>query len=163
MQILVIVCFLLFALLLFKNKDNFFKASKPESTEEERLKNLVEMEDEYYRKTAAGEQTLPFVKLFYQQDCMIVKSILQSEGIPYHVKQEHLSSVLIGQGVAGQNDTYFYILRKDYEGALKIINDFIAQKEKSFHKPKTISRVIPFSTYNPKRDDTVAIIIFQKE
>lgn len=89
------------------------------AAEDKALDDVVEMEDAFFEAVRGGKKSIKFMYLFYQEDIMIIRSLFQSEGIPYRRENEHLSSILVGSGVAGTNYTAFYILREDYEDALK--------------------------------------------
>lgn len=140
------------------------------STEEsEALENIVEMEDAFFEAVRGGKKSIKFMYLFYQEDIMIIKSLFQNEGIPFRTENEHLSSILVGSGVAGTNYTAFYILREDYEDALKIVKEYAENKHiETSDKVSTglMTKFIDFvsaANFIPKKTETSGIIIFKLE
>lgn len=133
------------------------------------LDGIIEMEDVFFQEARKGKTAVKFMHLFYLKDIMILKSLFQSEGIPYKIENEHLPSVLAGYGVTGFNHTDFYILKENYEDALKIVTEYAKNKklnEKSGGKGRLAGSLITMaiaSSYIPGKDETAGIVVFKLE
>ena len=90
-------------------------------------KELEEMnyEKDFFQRTQAGEKSQLLMSLASQQDCLMLRSLLYSEGIPSYVEGEHMNNVY--GGISGTMTTVvaikLYILCADYDKALEIIKD----------------------------------------
>ena len=128
------------------------------------LDGIIEMEDVFFQEARKGKTAVKFMHLFYLKDIMIL-----SEGIPYKIENEHLPSVLAGYGVTGFNHTDFYILKENYEDALKIVTEYAKNKklnEKGGGKGRLAGALITMalaSSYIPDKDETAGIVVFKLE
>jgi hypothetical protein len=78
-------------------------------------KGNIEMEDIFYSEVKNGEKIYKIMEIFKELDVMFLKSLFQSEQIPYFFE-----SVMED----GSTRTGFYILEKDYCDAIKIIEEY---------------------------------------
>ena len=82
-------------------------------------------EKDFFQRTQAGEKSQLLMSLASQQDCLMLRSLLYSEGISSYVEGEHMNNVY--GGISGTMTTVvaikLYILCADYDKALEIIKD----------------------------------------
>jgi DNA gyrase/topoisomerase IV subunit B len=63
---------------------------------------------------------------------MFIKSLFQSENIPYYIEFENISRMRPGMYIGDLgNYNLVYILEKDYHDALKIVKKYIQGKKRS--------------------------------
>ncbi|UTC61423.1 DUF2007 domain-containing protein [Treponema sp. OMZ 787] len=139
------------------------------AAEDEALENIVEMEDIFFEAVKSGKKAVKFMHLFYQEDLMMIKSLFQSEHIPYRIENEHVASVLVGYGVTGFNHTDLYILREDYDDAFKIVKEYAENKQLSgtsssmAEKAGAVITVLLASSFIPDKNETSGIVVFKLE
>lgn len=83
-----------------------------------------EMEARFYREAARGKKVLRFLHIYSQFDVMLIKSLLQSEGIPFHTEFEHMNKVRPGLAIRNYNQITVTILDEDYRDALELIRTY---------------------------------------
>ena len=85
----------------------------------------MDFEKLFFERTKAGEKSQLLMSIASQQDCLMLRSLLFSEGIPSYVEGEHMNNIY--GGISGTMTTVvaikLYILCDDYDKALEIIND----------------------------------------
>jgi hypothetical protein len=104
--------------------DNSKKKPDAEITDE-----LVEMEDIFFEKIRNGATEIRFLDIYTQYDLMILKSLFQSEGIPYRTEFECLAKVKSGPHIGGQNNIYLYILKEDIDDAIELVKNYLQSKQ----------------------------------
>jgi hypothetical protein len=87
-------------------------------------KENTEMIDMFYEEVKNGENIYKLMNVFNQFDLMFIKSLFQSEQIPYHMESEHLSKMRPGMQIGSFGNADIYILEKDYNDAIKIIEEY---------------------------------------
>jgi hypothetical protein len=117
-----------------------------ERTENENNKNEIdnndnkfnEIEEKYFYEVSNGKRKYKFLKIDNQFDLMFIKSIFQSENIPYYVEFENISKIRPGMYIGDLgNYTLLYILDEDYDDAVKIIKDYLETKRTNKENNKT--------------------------
>jgi hypothetical protein len=88
----------------------------------------IEMEDIFLNEIQKGEKSCKIMDVSDQVDLMLVKSLFQSEQIPYKAEFEHGSALYAGAPVI---ETAVYVLKKDHDDALKVIEEYDKAKLKS--------------------------------
>jgi hypothetical protein len=88
----------------------------------------VEMENIFFDEVEKGEKTCKLLDVYDQVDIMFVKSLFQSEQIPYKIEFEHGSTLYAGTSVI---ETAVYVLEKDHEDAIKILDEYTKSKLKN--------------------------------
>ena len=151
----------------WKENSEGVKLNDGTAAEDEALDDVVEMEDAFFEAVQSGKKAVKFMHLFYQEDLMMIKSLFQSEHIPYRVENEHVASVLVGYGVTGFNHTDFYILREDYDDAFKIVKEYAENKRLSgkvsgmADKMGAVITVLFASSFIPDKHETSGIVVFK--
>lgn len=173
MNLVILITVIIFVVSIFKNqikKAEFGTVLSDSSTEEKTaLDDIVEMEDAFFEAVKNGREAVKFMHLFYGQDIMMLKAAFQSEGIPYKIENEHLPQVLTGQGVIGFYHSDFYILKEDYEDALKIVQEYVENKKNGGQSEAAnkavcdLISIVTASSYVPDKTETAGIVIFKLE
>lgn len=110
----------------------FYKSfTKPDFEDISNREDFVEnFEDEFFKRTQAGENHQLFLSISSQRDCAIIRSLLSADNIPTYVEGEHMNNIY--GGIAGTMNAVvavkLYVLTEDYDRALEITRDFIEKK-----------------------------------
>lgn len=109
----------------------FFLNAKKNAKNELLTANLAEGQEEpdfekdFFARTEQGEKSQLLLSMASLQDCILLRSLLFSEGIPTHVEGEHMNNIY--GGLTGTMTsvvaTKLYILCSDYDKAVEIIKD----------------------------------------
>jgi DNA modification methylase len=143
-------------------KDNNVKSQDAMEPNEEN----IEMTDIFYEEVRNGETTYKLMNVFNQFDLMFIKSLFQSEQIPHYIESEHVSRIRPGMQIGSFGNADVYILEKDYDDAVRIIEEYRKNKEKNYSEKQTIRKpveVLVGSWPVPEADDTNGIIIRYKK
>jgi hypothetical protein len=100
----------------------------------------IEMEEIFYKEVRNGEKTYQLLNVYNQFDLMFVKSIFQSEQIPYNIESENVSRIRPGMQVGSFGNADIYILDKDYDDAIKIIEEYKQNKLDNYKEKQTIRK-----------------------
>ena len=88
--------------------------------------DLPDFEKGFFERTQAGEKSQLLLTLASQQDCAIIRSLLQAENIPSYTEGEHMNNIY--GGLSGTMTTVvaikLYILCADYDKAVDIIKNY---------------------------------------
>ena len=91
-----------------------------------RGEDLPDFEKGFFERTQAGEKSQLLITLASQQDCAIIRSLLQAENIPSYTEGEHMNNIY--GGLSGTMTTVvaikLYILCADYDKAVDIIKNY---------------------------------------
>lgn len=131
MQITLIVLILvaIFGFLFYnkyiKNrKDN----KKIEDQKDNETENIPDFDQVFFERTQIGEPYQLFLTLATQQDCALIRGLLQAENIPTYIEGEHMNNIY--GGITGNMTSVvgikLYILCKDYDTAYDIVKNFKA-------------------------------------
>jgi hypothetical protein len=124
-----------FGLIARKRTENLENENKTEDdTQENDLmeNNKNEMEEMFFHEVSNGKERYRFLIIDNQFDLMFVKSLFQSENIPYYIEFEHVSSIRPGMFIGDLgNYNVLYILDEDYNDAIKVIKSYIETKRKN--------------------------------
>jgi hypothetical protein len=99
---------------------------------------------------------------------MFIKSLFQSENIPYYVEFENTSRMRPGMYVGDLgNYNLLYILDEDYNDAIKVVKKYIATKKKNNNKNvseniRNVSEILIGNWKVPSATDTNGIEIIYK-
>ena len=118
---LIVVIIFAFVIILFIKKQNSNISSEEKNQEETDFRDLNE---EFFTKSQ-GENIIPFVRIYAPKDKIILRSILDSEGIPTYVASEHTNNLLPGVRIQGHSDIIIYIIANDQNHARDIVKDYI--------------------------------------
>jgi hypothetical protein len=113
--------------------------------EEDPVRDVLERQDrelkaKYANGLAAGSTARRLVRVYSQVDQSLIKSLLDSRGIPSDLLFANTSGLRIGVGIPGFNDVVFVVLDTDYEAAREIVQDYAASLEEGEQKPGTVIR-----------------------
>ena len=100
--------------------------------------------NEKFFNNAEGRSPIPFVRTYAPKDKMLIRSILDSEGIPTYVGSEHINNILPGVRIQGHADSVIYIFRDDRWRALPVVEDYIRDLVESAN-PGLNARAIDFA------------------
>lgn len=104
-----------------KNKKGNNEIKQPKEGEE-----LPDFEHNFFERTKTGEKSQLFLSLAAQQDCAIIRSLLQAENIPSYTEGEHMNNIY--GGITGSMTSVvaikLYILCNDYDKALEIVKNY---------------------------------------
>ena len=118
---IVVVIIVIVMLLSAFAKSRIMKKTPTESgapKDDQAADSKTDMENVYFEEIAKGEKPYRLMEITDQFELMFLKSLFQSEQIPYNVDSEHVSSLYPGI------KTGFHILEKDYNDAMEIVEDF---------------------------------------
>ena len=127
MTIKLVVCAILLLIIGYR----FFRRSKTSKNKPDTgTGRKVETESKFFEAVNNGKGKMQFLKIDNQMDLVFIKSLFQSENIPYYVEFETVSRVRpsINLGDLG-NYTLLYILEEDYNDALAIVEDYLDSRE----------------------------------
>jgi hypothetical protein len=127
---------------------------------------IIEMEELFYQEVERGEKTYYLMDILNQFDLMFVRSLFQSEEIPYFIESEHISKIRPGMQIGSFGNAGAYILEKDYDNAVKIIEEYKKNKNKNHKDKQTIRKPLEILFGNwtvPEADDTGGIILRYKK
>jgi hypothetical protein len=88
----------------------------------------IEMENIFSDEVKKGEKPFKLMDVYDQIDVMLLKSLFQSEQIPYKIEFEHGSRIYAGSSII---ETAVFILEKDREDAIKILEEYDKAKLKN--------------------------------
>jgi hypothetical protein len=166
--------FLIIVIILWAVIKNKSQKDNKNETDDNNMKNQelvddekdIEMEDMFYEEIGNGEKTYQLIYVFNQFDLMFIKSLFQSEQIPYYIESEHISSIRPGMQIGAFGNANVYILEKDYNDAIKIIEEYRNNKMKNYNEKITIRKpaeVLIGAWPVPEAGDVNGIIIKYKK
>jgi hypothetical protein len=166
--ILIIVILVLWAIMknITQGSSNGIEDTIDNKKEKELDNNIIEMEEVFYQEVAKGEKIYYLMDILNQFDLMFVKSLFQSEEIPYLIESEHISKIRPGMQIGSFGNAGAYILEKDYDNAVKIIEKYKKNKRKNYKEKQTFRKPLEILFGNwsvPEADDIGGIIIRYKK
>lgn len=87
-----------------------------------------DMENIFIEEVSAGEKSSRIAFIYSLSDLIILKSLFQSEQIPFFCEFEHLSKIKTGLPIEQINNVIFNVLDKDISDALFLINEYRKNK-----------------------------------
>ena len=132
--IIIAIIFLIFGLihkLSNHNTENEHNNDLTESGEvlpdDSKYMDCTEM---YFSEIKNGQKPFKFINIYDQSDLMLIKSLLQAEGIPYYIMNEYSSKVHPAIQISTNIIRNLNILERDYEIVAKIIQEYEQNKDK---------------------------------
>lgn len=116
------------AILVFALYSKFWKKGNKNKTKRVEGQGVPEMEKIFLDRVSAGSDMYAIASVYGKYDIMTLKSLLQSEQIPYYFEFENTSKTLIGIPPATNNATIIKVLDKDYDDALLVLNKYVKNK-----------------------------------
>ena len=102
------------------------KAARPEPGEGELAEDAVrgiDMDGEFLAK-AGGRPTTDAIRLYSQEDCALLRSMLYSCGIMSLVRYPNMNSLRPGAGIPGYNDIVITLYEDDLGEAGEIVDEY---------------------------------------
>ena len=97
---------------------------KTDQNDEEKM----DMENIFFNEVKNGEKTCLLTNILDQLDLLLIKSLFQSEQIPYYVEFKHFSSIYPFLNIGTLANENIYILEKDYDDVIKLIEEYKTKK-----------------------------------
>jgi len=93
-----------------------------------------------------------------ENELMVLRSVLECEGIPYRIQNEHFGGLYRGLNIFALNERIIFVDESDYERAWVVARDFLKAMERtSGTSPETGSiSTIPRPECFPRNTDTGA-------
>ncbi len=118
--------FLLYNKYVKKDRNIDSQKKDDKNTDKKEGEDLPDFEKGFFERTQAGEKSQLLITLASQQDCAIIRSLLQAENIPSYTEGEHMNNIY--GGLSGTMTTVvaikLYILCADYDKAVDIIKNY---------------------------------------
>ncbi|MDR1836303.1 MAG: DUF2007 domain-containing protein [Treponema sp.] len=117
---------------LFRSKFKDKNGIKKDRNDNEKIINendKIEIEKVFFEKIKDGEKAFKIMIIYSQLDLMLIKSLFHLEQIPYYVEFEYSSAIYPGTFIDSLANSNIYILEKDYDDAIKIIEEYKNKKE----------------------------------
>ncbi|MCR5765573.1 MAG: DUF2007 domain-containing protein [Treponema sp.] len=118
--------FLLYNKYVRKDRNIDSQKKDDKNTDKKEGEDLPDFEKGFFERTQAGEKSQLLLTLASQQDCAIIRSLLQAENIPSYTEGEHMNNIY--GGLSGTMTTVvaikLYILCADYDKAVDIIKNY---------------------------------------
>lgn len=128
LTLVIFILVAIFGYLLYNKyvrKDRNIDSQKKDDKRKE-SEDLPDFEKGFFERTQAGEKSQLLLTLASQQDCAIIRSLLQAENIPSYTEGEHMNNIY--GGLSGTMTTVvaikLYILCADYDKAVDIIKNY---------------------------------------
>ena len=119
------------AIAVFALFNRYWKNDKKNGKKHKEKDVIPEMERIFLDKVSTGSKMYGIASVYDQYDIMTLKSLLQSEQIPYYFEFENTSRNLIGLPPSAANDTIIKILDADYDDALLVLSTYVENKSTS--------------------------------
>jgi hypothetical protein len=84
----------------------------------------IEMERVFLDEVAAGKRAFRIASVYNQYDIMFIKSLFQSEQIPYYFEFENMSKLRTGIPVFSFNNALLNVLEGDYDDAYAVLKAY---------------------------------------
>ena len=88
---MILLLIAIFAILILKRFRKQDEVKKIESDADKEL-NEMDFEKLFFERTKSGEKAQLLLSIASQQDCLMLRSLLFSEGIPSYVEGEHMNN-----------------------------------------------------------------------
>jgi hypothetical protein len=174
-EILLFVIVLVFVFGLLARKRTEYIETKNKTEDDIQESDLIEnndnynkMEELFFQEISNGKERYRFLIIDNQFDLMFVKSLFQSENIPYYIEFEHVSSIRPGMFVGDLgNYNVLYILDEDYHDAIKVIKNYIETKRKNTEpqaaeNARNLAEIIVMNWRVPSANDMNGIHVIYK-
>mgnify|MGYP001016907035 CR=1 FL=1 len=105
---------------------------------------IFEMEEVFLNEVSHGEKSCRIAFIYSISDLIILKSLLQSEQIPFICEFEHLAKIKTGLPIAQVNNIILNVLERDIPDSLFILNEFKKTKPVDRSLQTKIRSIIEF-------------------
>ena len=125
--IIFIFLVIIFALISKINIENSYKNKEDRKRIDTKIYSNIE--EQFFIDVNNGKEKIKYLKIDNQFDLMFIKSLFQSENIPFYIEFEHISRMRPGMYVGDLgNYNLLYILKEDYIIANEIVSEYIKKK-----------------------------------
>jgi len=107
-----------------KKRDAEAKAGTPADGDAAAPEEGVEMERAFLDEVSAGRRAVRIASVYNQYDIMFIKSLFQSEQIPYYFEFENMSKLRTGIPVFSFNNALLNVLEDDYDDARAVLEAY---------------------------------------
>jgi hypothetical protein len=117
-----------------------------------------DMENSFFNEISERNRPYKLLNIYFPLDLMIIKSLFISEQIPYYVEFEHFMGVRPFVHIINYNNTNLYILEKDYNDAIIVLENYLKGKTLNNHKIREKVRnlfellLISWVVYSPQNN-----------
>jgi hypothetical protein len=109
-----------------------------EDTEENGRENeSIEIEELFFENIRNKEKRYKIMTINNQLDLMLIKSLFESEQLPYYIEGEHVFR--LNRGVAS-----VYILEKDYNDVITVVENYLNNKKNNYKEMTKIRKALEF-------------------
>jgi hypothetical protein len=77
-----------------------------------KTEEIIEMTEIFYEEVKNGEKKYKLMSIFNQFDLIFIKSLFQSERIPYYIESEHISRIKPGIQIGSFGNADIYIRKR---------------------------------------------------
>lgn len=121
--LIILILVAIFGFLLY---NKYIKNQHSETSDESKEEDIPDFEHDFFNRTQNGEKSQLFLSLAAQQDCAMIRSLLQAENIPTYTEGEHMNNIY--GGITGSMTSVVaikvYILCSDYDKAFEIVKSY---------------------------------------
>jgi hypothetical protein len=101
-----------------------------------------DIEKAFFEGIKGGNFSYKLLSIYTPLDLMMIRSLFISENIPYYVEFEHLMKLQPFVNSLNYNNVNFYILEKDYDDAIIVVDNYLENKILNEYKIKDVLRSI---------------------
>ena len=91
--------------------------------------DFTDYKELYFNEIKNGNKPYKIMNIYNQFDLMLIKSLLQSEKVPYYIENEHTSRLRPGMQLGSFKNTIVNILERDYEKTVNLIHEYKKNKK----------------------------------
>ena len=137
--ILVAIAILAVYIFVFRKKKSANRNDTGVSQKDTEFKDL----DEDFFEKSQGRDVAPIVRVYASKDKVLIRSLLDSEGIPTYVGSDYINNLFPGVQLQGHSNTVVYIIADDRTRAKNVIEDYIRNLVSSMN-PKIDAKAVDF-------------------
>ena len=103
---------------------------------------FLDMENQFFNEVTNGKYAQRIAFIYSMSDLIIVKSLFESEQIPFFCEFEHLSKVKTGLPITQVNNIILNVLEDDINDAIFIITEYKKNKSIKLNRDIKIRSVL---------------------
>jgi hypothetical protein len=125
--------------------------------------DAIEMEKVFFERIQNGSSAIRIANIYGQLDTMLIKSVLQSEQIPYYIEFENISRLRTGFALGDYYKSFLNVLEEDYNDAIKMLIEYKKNKKRDYENAsndlrKTTEVLVAGHIVPSAEDDSIEII-----
>ena len=129
--LLFLIILTIFAVIIIKKLIEQESEGKVTKNDEE---SYIQMDKAFLEKAQSGSSAIRIANIYGQFDIMFIKSLFQSEQIPYFIEFENIARLKTGLALSDYNKSILNVLEEDIDDAIKVLNEY--KKNKLNNSPK---------------------------